>query len=265
MVERWKRESVLGWLREEATPSVRLGRRFAEDAELGLGVPRGGRSQSCVWRGAGGWALSQAHRASDYWAAPEPGSRGLDEGTIWSPPGDGRPCLSPAANRCAPRCGRGRPRSQGGRCQSQTWRCARPRARSPPGDREPCLSPASAQRFPRCGRGRPRSQGASRQSQIWRDARPRAWSPQGDGSPCLSPATAQPNPCGRGRALPGGGTGADAPSEDAELGLGVPRGGRSLPARFLSSIIPLFRPSFPPTRRRRFGWLRVPPSGRRGR
>jgi hypothetical protein len=107
----------------------------SQDAGEDARAPRGGPCQSHGWRCA-------RPRAQ-------------------SPPGDGRPCLSPACARRVPRCGRGRPRSQGEPCQSHGWRCARPRARSPQGDGQPCLSPACARRVPRCGRGRPRSQGGA--------------------------------------------------------------------------------------------------------
>jgi hypothetical protein len=122
------------------------------------GAPR----QSRIWRGAGIWALSQAHRASDYWSLPEPCSRGLDEGAIRSPQGDGEPCLSPASPQCAPRCGRGRPRSQGGplpvpRLEMRSSSSAEPAGRrgAVPMGSLPAMRPQDAGEDARAPRGGP--------------------------------------------------------------------------------------------------------------
>jgi hypothetical protein len=102
-----------------------------------------------------------------------------------SPQGDGRSCLSVAAEKRAP--------DAGGDARAPRTRPTNPRlgdalvpergARRATGDRAyPSLRSV---RPARCGRGRPRSQDPPSQSQTWRCARPRARSPQGDGKSCI--------------------------------------------------------------------------------
>jgi hypothetical protein len=119
-----------------------------------------------AWGYARPRALSQAHRASDYWPRPEPGSRDLDEGAIRSPQGDGAACLREMSVRWYPgRCRAGARRSQGAPSQSHAWRGARLRVLS--------QARRASDYWPRPEPGsRDLDEGAIR-------------SPQGDGTACL--------------------------------------------------------------------------------
>jgi hypothetical protein len=91
----------------------------------------------------------------------------------------------------------------------------------PAGRRGTGHTPANEQHATeRCRAGARRFQGAPRQSQTWRCARPRARSPQGDGEPGIHQPTNS------------------MPPEDAELGLGVPRGTAFERLRFAERNIP---------------------------